>query len=143
MKHKENRLGWKDIRSLEVPPNVARNWREFTACLFDDYPDFFPASDCEAISPVLQTRFYRQYLVSADGYLRVTIDTELEIFDQLGHTSQNFDDRLDLRDQCIIELKFAAKNHDHLNPFLTALPARPVRCSKYVTGVQKLFLLSD
>ena len=140
MKHKKYRLGWKDICPLEVPSTLTQNWQGFTAFLFDEYPDFFPASDCEAITPVLQTRFYRQYLISADGRLRVTVDTELEIFEQLGHVSQNFDDRLDLTDQCIVELKFEPADYDHLHPYLTELPSRPVRCSKYVTGVQHFSL---
>lgn len=87
--------------------------------------------------PVLVNRYRRRYFVSADGRLRLTLDTDLEFFDARAPAGT-------LRPLTvaappgILELKFSPEHAEAAAAAAQALPFRLVRCSKYILGVAHL-----
>ena len=85
--------------------------------------------------PVLLTVYHREYFVSADRQVRLTIDSNLKGYDQYFHARPNikFSHRGD--EQAILELKSKVGELSKLTDALSHFPARAVRYSKYVTNI--------
>lgn len=87
--------------------------------------------------PVLANRYRRRYFVSANGHLRLTVDTDLEFFDARSAAGG-------LRPlpvsapPVILELKYTPAHAAEAADAASALPYRLTRCSKYVLGVEHL-----
>jgi hypothetical protein len=89
----------------------------------------------QGLQPALVNRYHRHYFVSANGHLRLTVDTELECFDARSATGRLT--RLNLHPPgVIIELKYPPEYVDEAAAAANVLPFRMVRCSKYVLGVE-------
>jgi hypothetical protein len=82
--------------------------------------------------PVQWIRYVRDYLVSADGRLRVTLDRELVAFDQ--RTGFLLQDRraTPLPRLLIIEVKGPDEERTALEQLLQEIGLHPGRCSKFV-----------
>ncbi len=87
--------------------------------------------------PVLVNRYLRRYYLSADGRLRLTVDTDLEFRDARGANGSL--PRLAVAGpRIILELKYAPDHAEEAAAATQALPFRLTRCSKYVLGVEHL-----
>ncbi len=89
------------------------------------------------LQPVLVNRYHRRYFASADGHLRLTLDTGLEFLDARSPAGA-------LRPvfvaapRVILELKYAPEFATEAAEAAGHLPFRLTRCSKYVLGVEHL-----
>lgn len=85
--------------------------------------------------PTVINHYWRRYCVSADGLVRLTLDTRLAVFRQ--HLSQRPNlRRVEPRPPIlVVELKADAAHWERLRRVVAALPARPMPCSKYGVGV--------
>ena len=91
------------------------------------------------LAPSLVNRYQRRYLVSGDGCVRLTIDTDLR-FAAPARASRLPPPLPSLADTLILEMKFAPEHADRAAEITRALPFRVGRCSKYVLGIQSLTL---
>lgn len=87
--------------------------------------------------PVLVNRYRRRYFASADGRLRLTLDTDLEFFDA-RHPDGLLAPVAVLAPRFILELKYPPEHAEAAAAAASELPFRLVRCSKYVLGVEHL-----
>lgn len=96
----------------------------------------------EGLQLALGNRYRRRYFASADGRVRLTVDSDLEFFECRG---QGDDARPLLRreSQVIIELKFDPAYAEDAARVANYFPFRATRCSKYVIGIQRLLGESD
>ncbi|WP_372806533.1 polyphosphate polymerase domain-containing protein [Pontiella sp.] len=87
--------------------------------------------------PSLVNRYARRYYLSADGLVRLTLDTKLQYFDPrntarpLGHPVRDVQ-------TLVVELKYASDHAPQAAAIVNRLPFRISRCSKYVEGVRRL-----
>lgn len=86
--------------------------------------------------PAQWIRYRREYLATADGSLRITLDRDLEAFDQ--RTNLRLGDRwpTPLPPLLIVEAKADAAHRDALERLLQHLPLRPSKMSKFVMASQ-------
>ena len=85
--------------------------------------------------PVLMNTYQRNYFVSQNENIRVTMDYDLGYinFDNLLSSQNSFTNKL-----LIIEIKFDEEYYDLASNFITKIPLRIRKFSKYVTGIKEL-----
>lgn len=86
---------------------------------------------------VIGNRYCRRYFVSTDGRVRLTVDWDLGHYDCLG--PQHLLRAVPQSDgQVIIEIKYNPADADQAASVTGRFPFRPMRCSKYVLGIQRV-----
>ncbi len=136
LKMKRNRLGWKNSFPIEDLMFYGRSWQRIARdlreqlpaegrCWLDDHPE-----------PVLINRYLRQYYVSRNGRIRITLDTELSAYDQRLARSPNRTARTNLPDVMVLEAKADSSHFGELGDVVSSMPSRVGRFSKYVSGLQ-------
>lgn len=138
LKHKRNRLGWKQNFRVPELRIRGRRWSQILASLRAALPlearnwlDAYP-------QPTLINQYHRDYYVSADGKIRVTLDGNQRVFDQQLLHSPNFHAAANLPDAFIVEFKASSVDQLLLGRTIQGIPLRSGRHSKYVVGVQSL-----
>lgn len=89
------------------------------------------------MQPVLVNRYHRRYFASAEGHLRLTLDTGLEFFDARNPAGV-LRPVPGVAPRLILELKYAPEYAAETAEAAGHLPFRLARCSKYVLGVEHL-----
>lgn len=85
----------------------------------------------------LLNRYRREYWISADGLLRLTLDTELE-FVAVGAGRNSLARRWLEHEHTVLELKYAVEHDERGRWAASRLPFRLTRSSKYVRGVERV-----
>jgi len=135
VKNKSELAGWKLTEKLTPEFEFkSKSW----ASLMGEFCEASSGLIRELLSvsrPVLLTVYHREYFVSADGQVRLTIDSNLKGYDQYFHARPNliFKHRGD--QQAVLELKSNVGELSELTDALSHFPARAVRYSKYVTNI--------
>jgi len=135
VKNKSESAGWKFIEKLSQGFELKnRNWE----VLMDDFRAVSSGVIRELLSvsrPVLLTVYHREYFVSANGRVRLTVDSKLTGYDQYFHARPNirFPHRRD--EQVILELKSETGQLADLTDALSHFPVRAGRYSKFVTNI--------
>jgi hypothetical protein len=85
--------------------------------------------------PIVLIQYRREYLISADGSSRLTIDSEMRTFDQTRSGRPDPRRVIPAEPALIVELKGDAGNRRSLQAVASHLPLRRVAYSKYTRGV--------
>ena len=139
-KIKHNALGFKrrfDLANLTVPGDL-KGHRLRKALRRSTLPPDVTAQLATAKAVLLNT-YRRAYFVSADHRFRITIDTNLRTYDVCGNFRQSIRRHSDAN-SVIVELKYDQSAEEDADQITNALPFRLSKSSKYVTGMDKLFL---
>ena len=139
VKNKRNNLGWKDTyKILQKPYNNNDSWREVIKNITAELPD-----DAKPILklysfPVISNKYSRSYFISKDKKIRVTIDTNQVTYDQRYKSQPNFKVKSSVLNTFVLEVKFDRVDRDCVTDFLTGLPIRISRHSKYMNAVNSV-----
>lgn len=138
IKRKHNTFGWKlrsDVTALELSPTM--NWPAVIAAITEKLPHTEQQLLQDNPLVVLINRYQRYYYCTPDAAIRVTLDTNLAVYDQRYSTTPNLDrGSLLLPKQMVAEFKFDRHLRDQVNDMLVGLPLRASRHSKYVNGIR-------
>ena len=140
VKNKSESAGWKLIE--KITPDLIlehNNWASF----MDQIREASSGLIKELLSvarPVLLTVYYREYYVSADQQVRLTIDLKLKGFDQFLSACPNLVFPQPVDELIILELKSEVSRAGALADVLSHFPARASRYSKYVTNIWQNFV---
>lgn len=136
IKCKRNQLNWKLIYKIkgELEKNGG-DWRSICSEIRLQLP--VEAREWMEMSPlpVLINRYKRKYFVSRDKKVRVTLDTDLNIYDQSQKPFPNYTFKANMPKVLVLEVKFARDLRDHVTHMFGDIPLRGSRFSKYVSGV--------
>jgi hypothetical protein len=90
----------------------------------------------QGFSPVQWIVYEREYFVSFDGRIRVTLDTRVRCFDlrPLARVERSLE--TPVRAICVVEWKAGEEEEERLREALREWPFRPTRCSKYVLAAR-------
>ena len=137
IKCKRNYFGWKErfpIDLLEFDESC--RWHVLCSKLKKAVPtaakhwlDFNPF-------PVMINRYYREYYVSNDNKIRVTIDTKQRFYDQRFKPFMNVNHKTISPAELVVEVKFSRKDRKLASNILQGLPIRVGKNSKYINAVQ-------
>ncbi len=132
-KVRENTLGWKQSFAVQSDVTVeGTNRRRFVDALVAGVDEGARERLRHGLEPVQWIRYRREYLQTADGCVRVTLDTELRAFDQralarLSSSAPSPTPRI-----LVIEAKCAPESYEAARRLLERLPVPVDRCSKFV-----------
>ena len=136
-KRRENALGWKE--STPVPGALALAGRERRAFVADLARRLDPSwrALLAGLEPAQWVRYRREYFTSADRRVRLTLDRELEFFDQrplarLSDASPTPAPRV-----LVLELKCAPADLDLARDVVSRLRIPPGRCSKFALAAAR------
>ncbi len=138
VKQKRNMLGWK--YNFRVGPIDFENqsWVSIRRSLRSQLePEGRPWFD-ENPQPVLINRYRRNYYLSHDGKVRVTLDSHQEVLDQRVAPRPNLRRATNLPQTIVVEFKFGRGDFPTGSRAIQGVPIRVSRNSKYVIGVQSL-----
>ena len=135
VKNKSELAGWKLIEKLS--PDFVLEGSSW-ALLMSDFRAVANGVFRELLSvsrPVLLTVYHREYFVSADEQVRLTIDSNLRGYDQYVHACPNLYFFHVSDEQAILEIKSQVRRAAELADVLSHFPARAGRYSKFVTNI--------
>ena len=136
LKCKASQLGWKAIDPVKTPIDLAHStWREVWCALRDAAgPTLRPWLEAHG-HPTLLVRYRRDYYESADRQLRLTVDTEIEGYEQVLQNAPNLTWPAPRCGRIVIELKADAERHRRISDALNAFGLPVERHSKYINGL--------
>lgn len=132
LKHKHGHLGWKMFQSITPALLLHDNsWADIQEVLLSDIDEMF--HELLAVShPLLINCYRRDYFISADDEVRLTLDYDLKGYDQSLSVYPNINFQLPVRDLVILEIKTSVANAKCLAEVLTEFPLHVRAFSKYV-----------
>jgi SPX domain protein involved in polyphosphate accumulation len=93
----------------------------------------------EAVEPVLVNRYLRWYFATPDKGFRVTVDAELCFYHLNKYNNQFLFHQTD-RKSIVIELKYKKELDPRADRISSGFPFRMTRSSKYVQGIERVYL---
>jgi len=132
-KVRENMLGWKDTLKIEQPLDIAGvDRRTFVESLRAVVTPDWQRSLDTGLEPVQWISYLREYLTTADGRIRITVDRELRAVDLRGRWILGPENPSPIPRVLVIEAKCATQDYDAAQALLSRLPFFVDRCSKFV-----------
>ena len=139
LKRKRGMVGDKKIFNLPYKVDLTNSWSTITAQLKQHAPIEWRLIIDEAVRPTLINRYQRDYYVSRDGEMRVTLDYDQVAYDQRFGIRPNLRTKTIIPKTVIIELKSPASAQARLTNIVQGFPIRRTRNSKYTSGVLASF----
>ncbi|MCP5362199.1 MAG: VTC domain-containing protein [Hyphomicrobiales bacterium] len=104
--------------------------------IYEQLPEGLQIYFLENSEPILLNTYRREYYISGDKQLRITIDRHLEIYDQRFTTGPSLTLPAMLPECTIVEYKYPVTYQDNARQILQSAPLKPSRFSKYSIGLQ-------
>jgi hypothetical protein len=136
LKSKRGMAGFKELCPIQASfdPRCRTTWDDALAFLREQADDRFRVWLSQVSCATILNHYEREYYVSWDGQMRLTLDTQLAVYDQRFSRRPNLRYPTPQPHTMVIELKADAALADRLSDVLNALPFRPERNSKYING---------
>jgi VTC domain len=132
-KIRRNMLGWKETFQYSGDIRVGGASRlAFMRSLIQGASTAFGPVLSEGLEPAQWISYTRDYLTTADGSLRVTIDHNVRCADQRNRATLSMRYTTPTPNMTIIECKAAQDRYDALRNLLNTLPLVIDKCSKFV-----------
>ncbi len=136
LKQKHNLLGSKKRVLLPCELDLTASWTETLKKLrtYTD-PEWHPILQTTNY-PTLLNHYQREYYISHDNTIRVTLDFAQVAYDQRLTLRPNLHARLPIEDLVIIEIKAAQDQLERLREVSAGFPVARARNSKYAQGLR-------
>jgi hypothetical protein len=136
LKHKVGQLGWKEY----VP--IAETF-DLTTITWQNWLDAIRAHTDGATAhwlswrdrPTLLNSYMREYYASADEEIRVTVDYEQRMYEQVMCLAPNLTIATPAAERAVVEVKAPPNMHRRVSDVLSSLPLQVEQNSKYVSGM--------
>ena len=139
LKLREGYLGDKKRIALDAPINLTKSWQVILSQIYQEAIEKDPAWQ-QSLHPQMRAtiinQYQREYYVSPDGQLRLTLDFQQSAFSQRLTSTPNLKFKIHQADQLVIELKSAPELSQRLETAASQIPIRRSRNSKYVNAMQ-------
>jgi len=96
-------------------------------------------SELLAVEPVLCNRYLRWYFATPDRRFRVTVDTGLTFYHLNKFNNCFIYKQVDYHD-IVVELKYQSEDDPEASRITAGFPFRMTRSSKYVQGIERVFI---
>jgi hypothetical protein len=138
VKQKRNMLGWKYNFRAGAIDFESQSWLSIRRSLRSQLAPEGRSWLDETPQPVLLNRYRRKYYLSRDAKVRVTLDSNQQVFDQRVAPRPNLRRAANLPQTIVVEFKFGREDYAIASKAIQGIPIRVSRNSKYVIGVQAL-----
>lgn len=132
-KVRENLLGWKHTVPFFRPVRVeGANRHDFIKDLLGQVPAVWAEKISGGLEPVQWISYLREYYITANGKVRITVDRDLRAFDQRHRFTLSSCWPSPMPEAIIVEAKCSPENHGEIRTFLDGFPLFVDKCSKFV-----------
>lgn len=142
LKCKRERAGWKMAAPVAGWIDFEKTgWTQALNGLADGLQGENRAAFLEMLKvsrPIILNSYQREYYVSADGRLRLTLDYDMRAYDQWLTAKPNIRFRLPQLDQMLIEFKCSVGDSGMLADVMSSFPLRSHQHSKYVSAIDAI-----
>jgi len=135
LKEKENLLGRKKRHKPPCRLNLTQSWADILRTLRANVEPEWQMMLQTVSRPVLFNHYRREYYVTFDGAVRVTLDFSQAAYDQRFSLRPNLHLGLPIADSVVIEIKAARDQAQRLQEIAAAFPLPRSRNSKYAGSV--------
>ncbi|MBN1877956.1 MAG: polyphosphate polymerase domain-containing protein [Anaerolineae bacterium] len=135
LKRKDNMLGDKLQYALPCMLDLNRPWKEIVDTVFTGVPSEWQVWMQTMRHPTLFNHYQREYYVTSDGVVRVTLDFALAVYNQRMTQRPNLRARQPLPGIIVLEIKAGQDQEDRLQEIVSEFPIPRSRNSKYVNGL--------
>ncbi|HET90413.1 MAG TPA: polyphosphate polymerase domain-containing protein [Chloroflexi bacterium] len=137
LKRRVNQLGSKRQYPLPRPLDLTAPWPQVLAAIRAQVELDWRVLLQTIEQPTLFTGYQREYYVTPDGNIRITLDYDQVAYDQ--RLTPRFSPRIPLpiTDMVVIEIKTSQHHARRLHEIATWFPVRCQRNSKYINGLLK------
>lgn len=135
LKERYGLVGAKRQSLLRCSLDMTRRWPEILSTVRAHAGDAWRAILLTVNQPVLLVRYRREYYVSADRKVRVTLDFEQAAYDQQLGLRPNLRVRLPISDLIVIEVKADRAHATRVQEIVADFPIPRSRNSKYAQGM--------
>jgi len=135
VKQKYNMLGRKLTYQLPCTLDLTRPWREIFNHILAHVPEAWRIRLQTTYQPTLLNRYQREYYVTPDQAVRVTLDFQQIAYDQRLAARLNVAHRLAMADNIVIEIKADQSQAQRLDAIAACFPIPRDRNSKYANGL--------
>jgi len=139
VKHKQGDTGWKWIEPVDGLLNLKEKDWQTIQVFFSDGADPRLQTMLACAQPVMINQYRRDYYISADNQIRLTLDYDLKTYQQQNRLKPNLTFGNPYMDVVVIEFKCALTHADQMADVLAQFPLRVEAYSKYVNGVHGNF----
>jgi hypothetical protein len=136
LKCRSGRVGWKEYSPIPLTFDLtAMTWWTWIEQVRTHAKGNMAAELMWRDRPTLLNRYVREYYESVDGQVRVTLDREQTVYEQLTYTAPNLTLCAPTDGWIVIEVKARPDLHRRVSDALSALPLQVEKNSKYVSGI--------
>lgn len=139
-KFRKNIYGYKKvfkINDLTLNPNS--NWTTIKKKILNSLPPEYKILFNINSEKVLINRYRREYFISKNKKIRITLDKDIKIFDQrLTFKKPNFTLKNYTQEYSVVEIKFNKEDKNFLDDLDINIPIKASRNSKYINGVRSV-----
>ena len=139
LKCRRNFYGWKLPYPVDqVPYSAGESWKELRSNILNQVDKNGQYLLHRNPMEVLINRYQRQYYISCNEKIRITIDKNLSVWDQRYGTMPELHRKANIPRYIIVEVKFDRKDLALASDVIQGIPIRVSRHSKYIKGLQYL-----
>jgi len=88
--------------------------------------------------PAILNRYKRKYFVCDNNDIRITVDSDLKVFDQRYSRCINVNNKANITETIIVELKCNRDKVEKLSRYINGIPIRVSRNSKYINAMRSI-----
>jgi SPX domain protein involved in polyphosphate accumulation len=134
IKIKNSQNGWKKKKQITINKQTDTISKKNLNVIITKCLDRKQKNLLDYLSPVLINHYYRDYYVSFDGKIRITIDKNFKVFDQLKYLKINNSIKNYYFQNIVLEIKYDSNLDENLDKLFGSIPFRSSRNSKYVSS---------
>jgi hypothetical protein len=136
LKRKVGHLGWKEYSPVAATFDLtAIAWEEWLNVLREHAQDAAAHWLAWRDRPALLNNYMREYYESADGEIRITLDYDQAVYEQVMYLRPNLTLPTPVASCTVVEVKATPDQYQQVSNVLSSLPLQVEHNSKYVSGM--------
>ena len=139
-KFRKNIYGYKKVFKIKnLTLNLNSKWSEIKNKILNALTPEYKILYNRNSEKILINQYKREYFISKNKKLRITLDKNIKIFDQrFTFDKPNFKFKNYTQDYSVMEFKFNKEDKILLNDLDISVPIKASRNSKYINGVRSI-----
>ena len=139
-KFRKNVYGYKKVFKIKnLTLNLNSKWSEIKNKILNALTPEYKILYNRNSEKILINQYKREYFISKNKKLRITLDKNIKIFDQrFTFEKPNFKFKNYTQDYSVMEFKFNKEDKILLNDLDISVPIKASRNSKYINGVRSI-----
>ncbi len=137
IKNKKNIYNWKNSYNLNVKIDLHHmKWKEVFNIIKENISSDQDMNFLRHFIPIIINQYYREYYITFDRKIRLTLDYSLKTYPQNSLIYPNIRHKILLDNNFNVEIKSESMNLKEIIGIFESMPLRPGKNSKYINCVK-------